>query len=130
MMAEISARQGGRLGDDKARAERLLLAADAKSVHAAAREARVLVDQGFVREKKTLASVRYLHRQGRRGRKPRSRAGWPVSTRSGPPISRASTTSTPCAAGRSASRPKRPRRPRTRSGWPGSSPSGPRRWAG
>jgi aminopeptidase YwaD len=58
MMAEISARQGGRLGEDKARAERLLLAADAKSVHAAVREARVLVDQGFVREKKTLESLR------------------------------------------------------------------------
>jgi aminopeptidase YwaD len=60
MMAEISARQGGRLGEDKGRAERLLLAADAKSVHAAAKEARVLVAQGFVREKKALASVRYF----------------------------------------------------------------------
>jgi hypothetical protein len=60
MMAEISARQGGRLGDDKARAERLLLAAEAGSVHAAAREARVLVNQGFVREKKAMDSVRYF----------------------------------------------------------------------
>jgi hypothetical protein len=60
MMAEISARQGGRLADDKARADRLLLAADVKSVHTAVREARVLVDQGFVREKKALASVRYF----------------------------------------------------------------------
>jgi hypothetical protein len=60
MMAEISARQGGRLGDDKARAERLLLAAEAGSVHAAAREARVLVNQGFVREKKAVESVRYF----------------------------------------------------------------------
>ena len=60
MMAEIGARQGGRLAEDRARAERLLLAADAKAVHAAAREARVLVDQGFVREKKTQASVRHF----------------------------------------------------------------------
>ena len=60
MMAEISARQGGRLGEDKGRAERLLLAADAKSVHAAAREARVILAQGFLREKKALASVRYF----------------------------------------------------------------------
>jgi hypothetical protein len=60
MMAEISARQGGRLGEDRARAERLLLAADAQGAHAAAREARVLVDQGFVRERKALASVRYF----------------------------------------------------------------------
>lgn len=60
LLAEISARQGGRLGDDKARAERLLLAADAASVQAAAKEARVLVRQGTVREKKTLASVRYF----------------------------------------------------------------------
>lgn len=60
IMAEISARQGGRLGEDRARAERLLLAAGAKSVHEAAREARVLVNQGAAREKKALASVRYF----------------------------------------------------------------------
>jgi aminopeptidase YwaD len=60
LLAEISARQGGRLGEDKARAERLLLAADAKSVQAAAKEARVLVQQGTAREKKALASVRYF----------------------------------------------------------------------
>jgi len=60
MMAEIGARQGGRLAEDRARAERLLLAADATAVHTAAREARVLVDQGFVREKKALASVRHF----------------------------------------------------------------------
>lgn len=58
MMAEISARAGARLGEDQGRAERLLLAADVKSVHAAIKEARVIVAQGFVREKKTLASVR------------------------------------------------------------------------
>jgi aminopeptidase YwaD len=60
MMAEISARQGGRLGADRARAERMLLAADAKSVVAAAKEARVIVEQGFAREKETLASVRFF----------------------------------------------------------------------
>jgi hypothetical protein len=60
IMAEISARQGGRLGDDRGRAERLLLAADAASVHTMVREARVLVAQGIVREKKTLDSVRYF----------------------------------------------------------------------
>jgi hypothetical protein len=63
MMAEISARQGGRLGDDRARAERLLLAADAKAVHAAAKEARVLVNQGFLREKEALASARFFIRK-------------------------------------------------------------------
>jgi len=60
MMAEISARQGARLGADRARAERLLLAADAKSLAAAAREARVIVEQGFVREKTAMASVRFF----------------------------------------------------------------------
>ncbi|MGZ5453336.1 MAG: M28 family peptidase [Candidatus Aminicenantales bacterium] len=60
MMTEISVRQGGRLGEDQGRAERLLLAADAKAIHAAAKEARVIVAQGFVREKKALASVRYF----------------------------------------------------------------------
>jgi aminopeptidase YwaD len=63
MMAEISAHTGGRLGDDRARAERLLLSADAKGVHAASREARVLVNQGFLREKKALASVRFFIRK-------------------------------------------------------------------
>ncbi|MGZ5479352.1 MAG: M28 family peptidase, partial [Candidatus Aminicenantales bacterium] len=60
MMTEISVRQGGRLGEDQGRAERLFLAADAKAIHAAAKEARVIVAQGFVREKKALASVRYF----------------------------------------------------------------------
>jgi aminopeptidase YwaD len=62
MMAEITARQGGRLGDDRARAERMLLATGAGSVHSTAREARVLVNQGFLREKETLASVRFFIR--------------------------------------------------------------------
>jgi len=38
----------------------VFLAADARTVHAAAREARVIVGQGFVREKKTLASVGFF----------------------------------------------------------------------
>jgi aminopeptidase YwaD len=63
MMAEISSRQGGRLGDDRARAERILLAADGKTVHAAAKEARVLVNQGFLREKEAMASVRFFIRK-------------------------------------------------------------------
>ena len=63
MMAEISGRQGGRVGDDKARAERLLLDADAKTVHKAVREARVVVNQGFLREKEALASVRFFIRK-------------------------------------------------------------------
>lgn len=60
MMAEISSRQLGRLGRDRARAEGMLLAADAKTVHAAAKEARVLINQSFLREKSALASVRYF----------------------------------------------------------------------
>jgi aminopeptidase YwaD len=60
MLAEITARQGGRLGEDLGRAQRLLLAADAKGLPAAAKEARVIVDQGFVREKKALTSVRFF----------------------------------------------------------------------
>jgi hypothetical protein len=63
MMAEISGRQGGRLGDDKARAERLLLDADAKTAHTAVREARVVINQGFLREKEALASVRFFIRK-------------------------------------------------------------------
>jgi aminopeptidase YwaD len=63
MMAEISGRQGERLGDDKARAERLLLDADAKTGHTAVREARVVINQGFLREKEALASVRFFIRK-------------------------------------------------------------------
>ena len=63
MMAEISGRQGGRVGDDKARAERMLIDADAKTVHKAVREARVVVNQGFLREKEALASVRFFIRK-------------------------------------------------------------------
>jgi hypothetical protein len=58
MMAEISTRAGGRIGEDRGRAERLLLAAGAKALPAAAKDARVLVVQGIVREKSALASVR------------------------------------------------------------------------
>ena len=63
MMAEISGRQGGRVGDDKARAERMLIDADAKTVHKAVREARVVVNQGVLREKEALASVRFFIRK-------------------------------------------------------------------
>jgi len=62
MMADISGRQMGRLGADRARAERMLIAAGAKTVHAAAREARVVVDQAILREKEALASVRFFIR--------------------------------------------------------------------
>ena len=63
MMADISGRQTGRLGAEKARAERMLLDAAAKTVAAAAKEARVLVNQAFLREKEALASVRFFIRQ-------------------------------------------------------------------
>jgi aminopeptidase YwaD len=63
MMAEISSRQAQRLGRDRGRADRMLLRADAKTVHAAAKEARVIVRQGFLREKSTLSSVRTYSRK-------------------------------------------------------------------
>jgi hypothetical protein len=62
MMADISGRQAGRLGAERTRAERMLLEADAETVHAAAREARVIVNQAFLREKEALASVRFFIR--------------------------------------------------------------------
>jgi len=60
MMTEISARQLGRLGRDLAKAEGYVARADAKTVHAAAKEARNVLEQAFVREKDTLASVRFF----------------------------------------------------------------------
>jgi len=63
MMAEISSRQALRLGRDKGRADRMLLDADAKAVHTAAKEARVIVRQAFLREREALASVRTFSRK-------------------------------------------------------------------
>lgn len=63
MMADISGRQMGRLGAEKVRAERMLLDADVKSVHTSVREARVVVNQAFLREKEALASVRFFIRK-------------------------------------------------------------------
>jgi hypothetical protein len=60
MTAEIAARQGGRLGADRARAERMILDAGGPAIHAALKEARVVVNQGFAREKAAMASVRYF----------------------------------------------------------------------
>ena len=65
MIADISGRQAGRLGAEKARAERTLLEADAKTVSTAAREARVVVNQAFLREKEALASVKFFIRADR-----------------------------------------------------------------
>jgi hypothetical protein len=60
IMGELAMRQMGRLGQDKAKAERLLNGADAKTVHVQAKEARVVINQSFAREKEALASVRFF----------------------------------------------------------------------
>ncbi len=65
LMAEMGSRQLGRLGRDKARAEQMIFDADATMVHAAAKEARVIIDQAFLREKEALASVRTFMKGGR-----------------------------------------------------------------
>ncbi len=65
MMAEVAARQLGRLGDDRSRADRMLLAADAKTLAAAFKEARVVVEQAILREKEALASVRFFFKGDR-----------------------------------------------------------------
>jgi aminopeptidase YwaD len=60
IMAEVAARQAGRLGQHRAKAERLLLAADAKGVTAAYKEALNIVLQSVVREKASLATARFF----------------------------------------------------------------------
>lgn len=60
MMADIASRQLGRLGRDLAKAEGHLARADAKTVHAALKEARAVLRQALVRERDTLASVRFF----------------------------------------------------------------------
>ena len=60
IMAEVAARQAGRLGLHRAKAERLLLAADAKGVAEAYKEALNIVRQGIVREKASLATTRFF----------------------------------------------------------------------
>ncbi len=65
LMADISARQLGRLGRDLAKAEGYLARADAKTVHAAAKDARIVLEQASIREKDTLASVRFFFKGDR-----------------------------------------------------------------
>jgi len=65
MMADISARQLGRLGRDLAKAEGHLGRADAKTVHTAAKEARAVLRQALIREKGTLASARFFFKGDR-----------------------------------------------------------------
>jgi hypothetical protein len=60
MTAETSGRAFGRLGLDKLRAERMILDAEAKDVHTAFKEALNIVSQGFERESKALASIRFF----------------------------------------------------------------------
>ncbi len=60
IMAEVAARQAGRLGLHRAKAERLLLAADAKGVAEAYKEALNIVQQAVIREKASLATTRFF----------------------------------------------------------------------
>ncbi|MGA2533334.1 MAG: M28 family peptidase [Candidatus Aminicenantales bacterium] len=60
MLGEVASRQMGRLGRDKAKAERLLGAGDPKTIHVQAKEARVVISQAFLREKAALASARFF----------------------------------------------------------------------
>ena len=60
MMGEVASRQMGRLGRDKAKAERLLAAGELKTIHVQAKEARVVISQAFLREKAALASARFF----------------------------------------------------------------------
>jgi aminopeptidase YwaD len=63
MAAETSGRAIARLGLDKLRAERMLDGAAAKDIHEALKEALNVVDRGFEREKKALASIRFFVKQ-------------------------------------------------------------------
>lgn len=60
IMGEVASRQMGRLGRDKAKAERLLAAGDPKTIRVQAKEARVVISQAFLREKAALASARFF----------------------------------------------------------------------
>ena len=60
MMGEVASRQMGRLGRDKAKAERLLAAGDPKTIQVQAKEARIVINQAFLREKAALASARFF----------------------------------------------------------------------
>jgi len=65
LMADISSRQLGRLGRDLAKAEGYLVRADPATVHASLKEARAVLRQALVREKDTLASVRFFFKGDR-----------------------------------------------------------------
>lgn len=63
MAAETSGRAIARLGLDKVRAESFVLAASADNIHESLKEALNVVDQGFIREKEALASIRFFIRK-------------------------------------------------------------------
>jgi Peptidase family M28 len=60
MAAETSGRAVGRLGLEKLRAENMILNAEAKDLATAYKEALNIVQQGFGRENKALASIRFF----------------------------------------------------------------------
>jgi hypothetical protein len=60
MAAETSGRAMGRLGLDRLRAEKLILAAGPKDLHTALREALNIVNHGYDREKESLGSIRFF----------------------------------------------------------------------
>ncbi|MEN6312073.1 MAG: M28 family peptidase [Acidobacteriota bacterium] len=65
MMSDIATRQLARLGRDLAKAEGCIAQADAKTVNTAAKDARVVLEQAFAREKETLASARFFFKGDR-----------------------------------------------------------------
>ncbi len=60
MAAETSGRAVGRLGLEKIRAEKMILDAEAKDLHSAFKEGLNIVSQGFERENRALASIRFF----------------------------------------------------------------------
>jgi hypothetical protein len=60
MIAEVSGRSLARLGQDRVRAERRLRDAAAADLHAAYREAQIILTQGFLREGGALDSLRFF----------------------------------------------------------------------
>lgn len=66
IVAEVAGRSLARLGLDRIRAERRIRDAAPADLHAAFKDARNVIDQGFVREAGTLASTRFFIKSDKR----------------------------------------------------------------
>jgi len=60
MIAETSTRALSRIGQDKSKAEKMILKAETKNIHSAYKEARNIIEQAYLREVGALSSIKFF----------------------------------------------------------------------